>query len=103
VTLDPRESVVGRLLSGIRFVPLKDELIEAIQGWDVDLKDIEENTPLLKSGLFDSLALFNLVQWVEEKTGGPVDPTTFDLVEEWNTVANIVKFVTERRKRPMAV
>lgn len=52
--------------------------------------------PLVSSGLFDSLALFLIVEWIEEETGGPVDPSSFDLVEEWDTVPRILAFVERR-------
>ena len=53
---------------------------------------------LATSGLFDSSALFNLVLWVEEKIGTPVDPTTFDLVKEWDTVTDVVSFIGKNRR-----
>jgi acyl carrier protein len=81
---------------------LRDELIAAIQGWGVDLGDVKDDTPLMRSGLFDSLALFNLVVWVEGQIGAPVDPTAFDLLKEWDTVAGIVNFVeSHRRQNPI--
>jgi acyl carrier protein len=76
---------------------IRDELIGAIQSWGVDLGDIKDDTPLIGSGLFDSLALFNLVVWIEKKIGEPVEPTAFDLLAEWNTVADVVNFVENRR------
>jgi acyl carrier protein len=81
---------------------VRDALIAAIQGWGVDLGEIKDDTPLLRSGLFDSLALFNLVVWVEEQIDAPVDPTTFDLLKEWDTVADIVIFIENRRKQNAA-
>jgi acyl carrier protein len=78
-------------------MPLADELIAAIESWEINLPPLTQHTSLIRSGLFDSVILLNLVLWVEEKAGTPIDPTGFDLVEEWDTVADIVKFVGERR------
>jgi acyl carrier protein len=77
---------------------LRDDLLATIAGWNLPLEPADD-TPLIGSGLLDSLALFNLVLWVEEKTGSPVDPTQFDLPREWDTVAGIVAFVERRRSR----
>ena len=50
-------------------------------------------TPIFATGLFDSLALIQLVAWVEEQTGNPIDPSTLDFQSEWETVAHIAVFV----------
>jgi len=79
-------------------VSLHDELIALIEGWDLPLPGgVRRDTPLIGSGVFDSLALFSLLQWVEERVGAPVDPTEFDLAERWDTVDLVVQFVEERR------
>jgi acyl carrier protein len=49
--------------------------------------------------LLDSLALFNLVLWVEEKTGQPLDPTHVDFRNELNTVTSILDFVARQRQQ----
>jgi acyl carrier protein len=77
---------------------LRDELLAAMAGWDLPFEP-EDDTSLIGSGLFDSLALYNLALWVEEKTGAPVDPTQFELARDWDTVAGIVSFV-ERHRSP---
>jgi acyl carrier protein len=79
-------------------VTLRDELLEAIRSWDLEVDvDLLGDTPLITSGVFDSLALFNLVAWIEKQCGGPIDPATFDVVHEWNTIADVVAFVERRR------
>lgn len=80
---------------------LRDELLEFLvdQGIDRD-GALDEATPLFEAELLDSLALFNLVLWVEEKTGAPLDPGAFDLVSEWASVRDIVAFVTARGRAP---
>ncbi len=55
--------------------------------------DPMEETSLIRSGLLDSLALFNLALWVEREAGQPFDLTSLDLSREWDTVAGIVEFV----------
>jgi acyl carrier protein len=77
---------------------LRDELLALIGSWDVPLEtELAHDTPLIGSGVFDSMALFNLLHWVEERVGAPVDPTAFDLVAEWDTVDLVVRFVEARR------
>ncbi len=56
-----------------------------------------DETSLLRSGLFDSTALFHLVEWIERRVGAPVDPTSLDLVSEWDTVSRILAFIERRR------
>ena len=62
---------------------------------------IPELTPLLKqlrlSGILDSLRLYQLILWIEEQVGRPVDPTQFDIASELDTVASITRFVEKSR------
>jgi acyl carrier protein len=85
-------------------VTLRQQLVELIRSWDLDLDgDVGDDTTLITSGVFDSQALFNLALWVEEQIGSPVDPASFDMVEEWNTIAGVVHYVERRqRSRPAA-
>ena len=53
-------------------------------------------TLLFADGRLDSLALFNLVLWIEERTGQPVDPTAVDVAQEWASVRDILAFVAAR-------
>jgi len=57
---------------------------------------LTDETSLLRSGLFDSTALFHLVEWIESRVGAPVDPTSLDLVHEWDTVSRILAFIERR-------
>jgi acyl carrier protein len=54
-------------------------------------------TPIFATGLFDSLALVQLVAWVEEETGEPIDPAEMDFRAEWETVAHVASFVERLR------
>lgn len=77
---------------------LHDRLVELIHSLNMQIdQDVQDHTPLITSGLFDSVALFNLVLWIEEQIGSTIDPTSFDLISEWNTVADIVAFIEQRR------
>jgi acyl carrier protein len=81
-------------------VSLRDELLEFLAEQGVDLSgDAGDATPLFESGRLDSLALFNLVLWAEERIDAPIDPTAADLVREWATVRDILVFVTARGRR----
>ena len=81
-------------------VSAQEELLALIAGWDMPMDGpIDSKTPLIASGLFDSLALFNLVVWIEQRVGAPIDPTAVDLATEWDTVDDIVKFIERRRNR----
>lgn len=80
---------------------LRDQLVAAIHGWDVGLAgDLGDDVSLIRSGILDSVALFNLVLWVERQIGRPVDPTSFDLVNEWDTVDGVLRFIEQRRLPP---
>lgn len=77
---------------------LQNRLVTFIGELDVELNcDLREDTSLIKSGLFDSLALFNLALWVEREIDTQVDLTTFDLSKEWDTIADILTFIEKHR------
>jgi acyl carrier protein len=80
---------------------LRDELLGTIAAWHLPVA-ITDDTPLIRSGLLDSLALFNLVLWVEEKAGHPLDPTRVDFRNELNTVTSILEFVARQRQQDAA-
>jgi len=78
----------------------QEELLQLIASWDLEMDGpVDTDTPLIASGLFDSLALFNLVVWIEQQVGAPIDPTAVDLAKEWDTVDDIVRFIERRRNR----
>jgi acyl carrier protein len=79
---------------------LQDELITALSGWNAALAGtIRHDTPLLTSGRLDSLALFQLLAWIEQQTGQFVDATAIDMPAQWDTVDMIVGFVERQRAR----
>ena len=78
---------------------LRDELMAQLPKWGADRNgDLNDDTSLIQSGRVDSLGLFELLLWIEAKTGGRLDPTSLDLPREWDTVADIVQYVTRRRQ-----
>ena len=82
---------------------LREELLAQIQSWDVPLEtELDADTPLIQSGLFDSMALLNLLQWIEEQIGASIDPSAYDLAAEWDTVDLVVRFVEARRAEAAA-
>ena len=59
--------------------------------------DLDDDTPLISSGLLDSLALFDLALWIEDRVGAPVDPEALDIGHQWDSLGRIVTFVEHRR------
>ena len=77
---------------------LREELRQELAGWGVKVNgDLHDHSSLITSGLLDSVGLFQLLLWVEEKTGAIIDPATVDLRREWDSVEAILRFVQERR------
>lgn len=77
---------------------LHDELITAFATWSPNLSQgVARDTPLLTSGRLDSVALFQLLLWIEGRVGRPIDVTTIDMPARWNTVDMIVAFVEQER------
>jgi acyl carrier protein len=77
-----------------------DELLAALAVWNPTLADgIGRDTPLLTSGRIDSVALFQLLLWIEERIGRPIDVTAIDMPAAWNTVDMILAFVAREKSR----
>ena len=77
---------------------LRTELRALIEGWDLDLDaGLRDDTSLIRSGVLDSVALFQLVLWLEEKLGKPVNPAEYDLIAEWDTIDDILGFIEKQR------
>ena len=71
-------------------------LIAAIESSDMD-GELQDDTSLIKSGKLDSLGLFNVVLFVENELGPDFDVTSFDLSREWDTIADILRFIAKHR------
>jgi acyl carrier protein len=79
-------------------VSLQNELIAEIETWGLALRSrVSHDTLLIDSGVFDSMALFHLLHWIEDRVGTPIDPTAFDLTTEWQTVDRVAQFVERHR------
>jgi acyl carrier protein len=77
---------------------LREKLIEVIEASDEDLVGkLKDETSLIKSGMLDSLALFNVALFIERQIGYKVDITAFDPAKEWDTIAHILKFISKLR------
>jgi acyl carrier protein len=78
-------------------VSLRHEVVAFLVEQGVELSpDADDTASLFESGALDSLALYNLVLWIEERTGAVIDPTAFDIAQEWACVRDIVAFVRAR-------
>jgi acyl carrier protein len=78
---------------------LTAELLAALEGWGVHANGADpEDFVLVSSGALDSLGLFELSVWIEEKVGRAINPAAFDLRNEWDTPARIVRFIEKARQ-----
>jgi len=82
---------------------LRRDLLAFLADSQVPLpEDFDDDTPLLSSGALDSLALFNLVLWIEEKSGRSIDPTEMDIVRAWDSVRLVLDYVEGGGEAPAA-
>ncbi|MCZ6799065.1 MAG: hypothetical protein O7F12_01115 [Nitrospirae bacterium] len=70
---------------------LEDRLKES--GIDDDCV-LEDSTMLLTSKLISSLNLLELAIWIEKHMAAPIDLKTIDPVKEWDTIGDILRFIT---------
>ena len=77
---------------------LRDEIVGFLSDQGAALPD-DDAAPLFEENALDSLTLFNLVLWIEERTGAAIDPTALDIATEWACVRDIVAFVEARLAR----
>ena len=80
---------------------VRDKILALIQASDLELDgELKDDTSLIHSGLLDSSALFNLAVLIEREAGTPIDPSSFDLATEWDTIADIVEMFTDIDRSP---
>ena len=73
---------------------IRDEIYAFFETLDLELPDdLNDQTHLFDTGLLDSLALFNLLTWIEHRTGQSINPTVIDVRREWATIDHIVSFI----------
>lgn len=82
---------------------LRDELRKLILEFAPDRDAaLADDTPLITSGIMESLTLLNVALWIETKVGSEVEITSFDLAAEWDSVSDILTFVETHRALPRA-
>jgi acyl carrier protein len=73
---------------------LREEILRVIGEAGASLPEgVDDDTSLIRSGLLDSTALFELAVWLEERVAPGLDLTSFDVAEEWDTLAKLMRFV----------
>lgn len=80
---------------------LRRELIALLPNWGARIDgDQVDKTSLIASGRIDSVGLFELLLWIEEKTGAAIDPGAVDWRREWDTVPGILAYIERHRAGP---
>jgi acyl carrier protein len=75
---------------------LRDEIEHAIEESGAQLPpDLDDHRSLIRSGILDSIALFELALWVESRVAPGFDITAFDVAEEWDTIDKLLAFVAK--------
>ena len=89
----------GSRLTPPEAIELRAELLRVIGQSGASVPDdVRDDASLIRSGLLDSTALFELAVWIEERIAPGLDLTTFDLAEEWDTLAKLMRFVERYRR-----
>lgn len=77
---------------------LREQLVDLLREGNMDLPpDLRDDTRLISTGLMDSLGLFRVALWIEEKKDAPVDLTAVDPSAEWDTISDILNFIGNQR------
>ena len=77
---------------------LRKRLLNFLTSLELNLdEEATEETPLVGSGLLDSMGLLQLAAWIEGEIGHPIDPGSFDLQEEWKTVGTVLECIRRHR------
>ena len=78
---------------------LRDELVALLPNWGAKVDGAgTDETSLISSGRIDSVGLFELLLWIEEKAGRPIDPATVDWRRQWDTVPGILHYIERCRR-----
>jgi 2-hydroxymuconate-semialdehyde hydrolase len=82
-----------------RRIEMKEELIAYIMKEFVEDPDeeIDDNTPLMSSGLIDSLSIVSLVAFIDKKYGVKI-PDEKGTVENFETVTKIIDIINQFKK-----
>lgn len=76
---------------------LRDRVIAYLLESDGIEGEVGADTSLIRSGMLDSLALFNLSLWIEKESGGAIDLADVEIAEAWDTPAAIAEFIEQCR------
>lgn len=76
---------------------VRDRLDSFIRQSHWNYHDLRPDESLIRSGVIDSLGLFNLVLWVEAEIGSHIDVTNVDVRNELDTLDKIVAFVEKHK------
>ena len=77
---------------------LRNELLGLLPNWGAKVDGSGTNeASLIASGRIDSVGLFELLLWIEEKIGAPIDPAAVDWRREWDTVPGILNYIERHR------
>jgi acyl carrier protein len=77
---------------------IRNELIKVIQENTPEfIGEVTDTTSLIQSGLVDSQRLVNLAMLVEREIGHPMDFSDVDLAREWDTIADVIRFIEKQR------
>jgi acyl carrier protein len=60
---------------------------------------LTDDISLLRSGILDSLALLELVAWIEREIGVPLELTEIDFLAEWDTITGILNYISKHQKQ----
>lgn len=82
---------------------LRDDILEVLRRNHARIPDdVDDDTSLIRSGLVDSTALFDLALWIEERVVPGLDLASFDLAEEWDTLGRLLAFIDRQSRTPTA-
>ena len=60
---------------------------------------LTDSTSLLQSGVLDSLAILHLASLIEKFISEPMDLATVNIAEEWDSIDQIMEFVSRHQNR----
>lgn len=84
---DSRETDARRLA-------LRRELRALIRSWNPAVSsDVDDHSSLIASSVIDSLSLFNLILWIEDKSGRTIDPAAVNITRDWDSIAAILQYL----------
>lgn len=74
------------------------QILETLQGYfakDLNAKDLNADSPLLTTGLLDSLGIVKLLSFIEDEFDAEIDDADFD-PENFETLGSITKLISSQ-------